>query len=325
MSQLGTFHRIRNIRGQWPNEAQDFTPWLANHLELLAEALGLGADGLTLQDTEVPVGAFSADIVATDTTRQIDETVLIENQYGRSDHDHFGKLLTYASGLKAATVVLICEKLREEHRTALTWLNSITADDHRFFAIELELWCIDDSAPAPRFNVVVQPDDWARMAETTKRIEKQGEFSELQKTYLSYWGALRDYVTEMNESEGRTSLRPRSPQAQYWTGFSIGRASMELNAFANAKDCWLRAELTLYGPHARGWHAELKDQRQDIERDLGFELDWSELDGTQQRISIAIGNQDPTDKSRWREQHAWLYKHLNDLHTAFQSRVRTLK
>ena len=40
-----------DIREAWPNEARDFTPWLAEHLEWLAEDLNLGP--LDLEATEV--------------------------------------------------------------------------------------------------------------------------------------------------------------------------------------------------------------------------------------------------------------------------------
>ena len=324
MSALGSFHRIRDIRRLWPHEAQDFTPWLASQVTLLSEALGLGPEGLTVQDTEVPVGAFSADIVAIDTTRQTDETVLIENQYGRSDHDHFGKLLTYASGLKATTVVLICEKLREEHRTALTWLNTITTDDHRFFAVELELWRIDDSAPAPRFNVVVQPDDWARMAATTKKAEASGALTELKKSYLQYWGEFREYVSGMVEVIDDLPLRPRKPLPQQWTGFSIGKSGIELNAGLNTQRQWIKMELTLNGPKARAWFVALASQKDVIETEIGYPLNWEELSGTQQRIAVYHPNQDPTDRDSWKKQHAWLYDRLREFHSVFSPRVKAL-
>lgn len=322
MTLLGQFHRVRNIRTVWPNEARDFTPWLASQIGALSEALGLGETGLEVQDTEVPVGAYFADIVAKDMTQTGEPLVLIENQYGRSDHDHFGKILTYASGLEASTVVLICEHLREEHRTALTWLNTITGDDHAFFAVELELWRIDDSPVAPKFNVVVEPDDWARMAKAVKRAETQGELTDLKKLYVQYWGAFRDYVIARNETDGTTWLRPRKPQPQQWTGFAIGRSGIELNATLNSLNNWIKAELTLNGPQAAGWRNALLTEQAEIEAELGFALEWDELKGTQQALRVYCEGQDPTQAEDWPRQHAWLYDRLTDLYRVFYERVR---
>ncbi|MBS8228387.1 DUF4268 domain-containing protein [Vannielia litorea] len=324
MTQLGTFHRIRDIRGTWPNEATDFTPWLASQLPLLSESLGMGREGLELEATEVPVGKYRADIVCRDLNQAGDATVLIENQYGHSDHDHFGKLLTYASGLKAATVVLICENLREEHRTALTWLNTITADDHRFFAVELELWRIDNSPIAPRFNVVVEPDDWARMAEGSSKASERGELSDLKRLYLQYWGAFREFIRDKEEAHESTLLRPRKPLPQMWTGFAVGRSGIDLNAVISSQNKNLKVELTLNGPNSHDWREELLKFQPEIEAEIGYGLDWTELGGTQQAIRVFKHGEDPTDQSRWPEQHEWLYDRLRDLYLAFHDRVKAL-
>ncbi|WP_143710462.1 hypothetical protein [Tabrizicola sp. TH137] len=151
---LGKLHRIKNIRSVWPDEARNFTPWLAeaDNLAELAEAIGLDRDGLEVEGIEKSIGTFSADIVCRSTSPN-GGLVVIENMFGKSDHDHLGKLLTYASGTEARTVILIAETIREEHRAALDWLNAISDDDHSFFACEIELWRIGDSPPAPRFNL----------------------------------------------------------------------------------------------------------------------------------------------------------------------------
>ena len=80
------------------------------------------------------MGSFSADILCRRLDGGSDEEswVVIENQYGRTNHDHLGKLLTYAAGLKARTVVWIAEEFRDEHRAALDLLNASTAPEHVF-------------------------------------------------------------------------------------------------------------------------------------------------------------------------------------------------
>lgn len=322
MSELGKFVRIKNLKGTWANEAYDFTPWLAGNLDLLSEALGLGQDGLELVDTEVPVGAYSADIVCTDTTQDTPETVLIENQYGRSDHDHFGKIITYASGLTASTIVLVCETLREEHRTALTWLNSITEDSHKFFAVELELWRINDSPIAPRFNVVVNPDNWARMAELAKKSEASGELTELKKLYLKYWGTFREYFITMNGVIDDIPSRPRKPLPQQWTGYSIGKSGVEINLAVNTQAQFLRVELTLHGSRAKERKEKLLQQKQEVEKELGYNLEWDDLQGTQQCVRLHKYGVDPTDVEDWENQHNWLFSRLRDFHKVFHHRVK---
>ena len=57
---LGRLRRVADPRGVWAMEAGDFTPWLAENLDVLADELGLV---LTTVATEVPVGSFYLDIV----------------------------------------------------------------------------------------------------------------------------------------------------------------------------------------------------------------------------------------------------------------------
>lgn len=115
-NQLGRLERIRDIRSVWPDEARDFTPWLAQeeNLALLSETIGIE---LECQSVEKAVGPFSADILCKDTVT--DQYVLIENQIERTDHGHLGQLITYAAGLHAVTIVWVARRFTEEHRAAM--------------------------------------------------------------------------------------------------------------------------------------------------------------------------------------------------------------
>src|SRR6187399_1351764 len=129
MRELGRLERV-DLRNIWANEAMHFTPWLAleNNLSLLGEAIGID---LELEATEKNVGPFNADILCKDTVNG--NWVLIENQLERTDHKHLGQLITYASGLKAVTIVWIANPFAEAHRSALDWLNEITDEKFNFF------------------------------------------------------------------------------------------------------------------------------------------------------------------------------------------------
>ena len=113
-----------------------------------------------MQGVEQQVGAFRADILCRDGVD--DSQVLIENQLYKTDHKHLGQLLTYAPGLEATTVIWIASEFVEKHRAALDWLNEITDSKYRFFGLEIELWKIDNSLVAPKFNIVSKPNDWTQ-------------------------------------------------------------------------------------------------------------------------------------------------------------------
>ena len=126
--QLGKITREHDLRTVWSNEAQAFTPWLAEHLDVLGDALGITIE---LEERESSVGTFSLDILARD--QDSGEAVVIENQIEQSDHEHLGKLITYASGKDAKYIVWIVKDAREEHRAAIEWLNKISDDTIGFF------------------------------------------------------------------------------------------------------------------------------------------------------------------------------------------------
>ena len=164
---LGKLEEVE-LRDIWESESSDFTPWLAReeNIQILGDSIAVD---LEVEAQEKNVGPFRADILCKDTENG--NWVLIENQLNRTDHPHLGQLLTYAAGLDAVTVVWVAATFTEEHRAALDWLNEITDDRFRFFGLEIELWRINNSPPAPKFNIVSKPNDWRRsVIQSAKRI-----------------------------------------------------------------------------------------------------------------------------------------------------------
>ena len=163
---LGKIRKL-SARETFQHEAHAFTPWLADNLNLLSDAIGIP---LTAVATEVAVGDFSLDIHAEDPDGR---PVIIENQFGRTDHDHLGKALVYGSGLDASVVVWIAEHFRDEHRAAVDWLNENSTEDLSFFAVALGAIAIDDSAPAPTFDVVCRPNDFQKQTRLDARDNRK--------------------------------------------------------------------------------------------------------------------------------------------------------
>ncbi len=169
MVTLGTLEEIKDLRGIWPHEAHDFTPWLARNIGVLGETIGID---ISIKETESSVGNFNADIFAldADTGRKI----IIENQLGDTDHDHLGKLITYASGKEADFVIWVVKKARPEHRAAIEWLNNHTDEGVGFFLCEIKVYRIGGSEPAPKFEIIEQPNDWIKeMKQTGSQMERR--------------------------------------------------------------------------------------------------------------------------------------------------------
>lgn len=320
MSGLGKLQRITNLRSEWPDEARNFTPWLAGseNLSQLAEAIGFGIDGLELERVEESVGDFFADIIARDTLGSEGGRVLIENQFGRTNHDHLGKLVTYASGVKdVKTIIWISETFREEHRAALDWLNRNTDAGIAFFGIEIELWKIGDSVAAPRFNVIARPNDWQRTVSETgsKEHSETGQF------YARYWTKFGEFLRER-----KGPLKPQKGAPQHWMTLRIGRSGFGLAAIASTQKNFVRAEMNLTGPNSHRAFELLVHQRERIEQEFGERLHWDQKLGRNQvRISQTQENMPVRDETDWGRQHLVLADMLARLYHAFHNRVLELE
>lgn len=313
MTGLGRLARV-DLRATWADEARDFTPWLAEseNLAVLSEALGLGCDGLELEAVERFVGPYRADILC----RRTDDGAwaLIENQLEATDHRHLGQVVTYAAGLDARLVVWIAARVTEEHRAAVDWLNRIAGEDGpSFFALEVGLWRIGDSPPAPRFDVVASPNDWSRQASGGKVVLAEGDLSETRRLQLDYWSEVCAKV------QAEAPFRAVSPLSYPFIAHSIGRAGMTLNLVMSTRARSVRCEIYLTRRFAKQVFRHLRGVQAEIEERFGNALEWEENPGKQDcRIAAHLPDADPTDREDWPRQHRWLVDTASRMHDAFR-------
>ena len=200
------FGRIEsvNLREVWAREADDFTPWLADNLHYVSDAIGIP---LALQGTEVSVGRFSADILARDPDGN---SALIENQLEWSDHTHLGQILTYLAGLEARTVIWVARDFEEAHLSSVRWLNENTVDGFSFFAIRVSIVKISDSPRVPQFEVLVRPNDWDRRIRDAAR-ESGRELTALGVFNRDFWTHYADRYPDDGIRRGFAGRNPSFP------------------------------------------------------------------------------------------------------------------
>lgn len=313
---LGELKKI-DVRTVWGNEASHFTPWLAKdeNLAILGQAIGME---LELVAQEQYVGPYRADILCKDTLTQ--GYVLIENQLEKTDHCHLGQIMTYAAGLNASAIVWIASTFTDEHRAAMDWLNEITLENFGFFGLEIELWKIGDSLPAPKFNVVSSPNDWRK---TIVESQVMGKLSDTKQLYLRYWDGFKHFLSE----RPNTVLRSQKPSPQHWTNLAIGRSGFTLSATASVEKQRLGAEIYIQPKDIdpkTAFHA-LLSSRQEIEDALGFPLEWQELpEAKGSRIVVFRQDVDIALEASWPSQFVWLAENLEKLHYVFGPRIKKL-
>ena len=302
------------LREAWKHEASEFTPWLseADNLNMLADALGLSE--LVLVATEHWVGDFKLDILCTDG----DEQVIIENQLEETNHKHLGQIIAYAAGVGAKKVIWVADSFRPEHVAAFQFLNENTTDALSFFGVQVELWCIGDSPLAPKFEVVVKPNDWAKSGREQARAATSA--SPTKQLQQKFWMALIERL-----AKSAPHIRPQNPRPQHWLNNSIGRSGFGLNITANTRDERLGVELWIPGAEAKKHFANLVVQKNEIQNSLGFELDWQELpDAIGCRVVTWYPQASIEDEQRWGDYLGWLVQRLVKMDQVLRPIVKAL-
>lgn len=293
MINLSRLQEIKDLRTIWPHEALDFTPWLAqdDNIILLADAVGLD---ITIDETESSVGDFNVDIFASEIGT--DRRIIIENQLEDTNHDHLGKLITYASGKSADIIIWVVKHAREEHKAAIEWLNNHTDEKIGFFLCEIKLYRIGNSDPAVKFEVIEKPNDWA------KEVKKNDSVNETQQQRYEYWVAFQDYAFQ--NTQFSKNFNRRKPSLDHWMNFSIGSSSCHIAVSQIQKRDELDVEL--YISEDKDLFHALLQNKELIESETGLVFDWRELLERKASRIVLEKSVSFTDKSQWISQFDWL-------------------
>ena len=303
MTNLGTLKEITDLRSIWPHEALNFTPWVAENVDLLADAVGLD---ITVDETESSVGDFNVDIYASETGT--DRKIIIENQLEDTDHDHLGKLITYASGKGADVVIWVVKHAREEHKAAVEWLNNHTDDKIGFFLCEIKLFQIGDSQIAPAFTVVERPNDW------TKEIRKTASANSTQQQRLEYWQAFNDYA--FSDANFSRIFNKRKPTTDHWMDFSIGSSACHIAVLQIQKR--KAVDVELYINDDKELFKSLFAHKDEIEKNMEMELEWKELPERKASRILIEKTVDLDDRATWPEQFDYIMDTCIKMKRAFK-------
>lgn len=307
MNNFGELKKVP-LREIWAHEAHDFTTWLESNIESLGDALGLE---LELTGREESVGDFSLDLLAKDLNSS--RTVIIENQFFKTDHDHLGKLLTYAAGFDASIVIWISEEVREEHRQALEWLNQRTDTETHFFAVVVEVLKIDDSKPAFDFKPVVFPNEWQK----SKRQTISTNTSPKGEKYRSYYQRL---VDELRQSHSFTGARTAGPRNRLYFSSGIGKIKYRAGFAKGGK---VSASIYIKEEDKNLFDA-LEKRKTQITSKFGKELQlkWERLDeGKSSTVSVYRNGDIESSDSELEEIKKWHIENLLTLKEVFAPEI----
>ncbi len=297
-------------RKMWANEQYDFTPWLVEHIEELGEKIGME---LEVVGREVSVGPYSADILAKETSTN--NYVVIENQLEKTNHDHLGKSITYASALNAKTIVWIATDFTEEHKKAFDWLNDNTNEELAFWAIQLELWQISEDTASMRFNIVCTPSSNVKTIKSKTNSE-----SETTQIQLDYWTRFRD---KLMATKKFTSLH--TPRPQYWFDVALGRSGINLSNTCNVQKSVVGIRVYISSKVVETYLPALEARKAEINKALGCEPEWNPNPNAKDKTITLSFQTDLSDPEKTEESLEWMVKNTIVFWSVFSKEIKAIK
>jgi hypothetical protein len=277
------------LREIWEKEATDFTAWLEKNVDSLNEQLELR---LTIIGREKSAGDFNVDLIAED---EDGNTVIIENQLEKTDHDHLGKIITYLTMSGAKTAIWISGNPRPEHEKAINWLNDTTPRDFSFYLVQIEAVQIENSPPAPLFTLITGPTELAKHFGTEKR-----ELADRHYKRKEFWQGLLEKARE------KTSLHANiTPGYEHWVSAGSGKSGMQYT-YLIFKD---HGGVELYIDRGKGFDKlnksrfdQLYKNKDSIEKIFGDKLRWERLDTKRaSRVRFNIESVGLRNRENWPE------------------------
>ena len=308
-NKLGKLSRT-DLREIWKNEEYDFSNWLAEeeNLAQLGDEIGIP---IKLLEKEAGVGKYSLDILAEEegTGRKI----IIENQLEKTDHDHLGKIITYAAGHDASVIIWIFKDICEEHRNAIDWLNENTGEDRLFFAVRIEAYKINNSDPAPKFQVICRPNEWAKVV----KHSSDADVGETGLKKLDFWTKLKSYAIDK-----KSVLFRQTPSPHHWYNITIGSSEAHIGLTLNTREKLLGCEL--YINDNKPLFEYLKEKQAEIESQLGSKLEWIEAKKACRIVQRKI-DADIDDEENMTSFFDWLIERATIFHKTFSPLVKNFR
>lgn len=279
--EIGKIEKVP-LRDIWKHEAQEFTKWLQDNIEVLGDVLDIHLSNV---EREQSTGTFNVDLKAEDDDGNL---VIIENQLEKSNHDHLGKIITYLTAVGASKAIWIVSEPRPEHIIAISWLNESTLAE--FYLLKIEGIKIGNSSPAPLLTLIVGPSQEAKESGKAKK-----EISERHSIRHNFWSKL------LEKAKSKTRLHETiSPSQDSWISTGAGKRGLGYNYSITEHE----GEVELYidrGKESEGENKKIFDEfylhKDDIEKNFGDKLSWERLDNIRAcRIAKSItvgGYRDP--------------------------------
>ena len=303
------------LRDVWPHEANDFTRWLEDNIDVLGDVIGRDIDNVE-REKKTAESTFSVDLVASD---KDGNSIIIENQLEKSNHDHLGKLITYLTAMQARVAVWIVADPRPEHVAAMSWLNeSFNAD---FYLLKIEAIRIENSRPALLPTLIVGPSEEVKSIGRNRQKMSERDRERYQKRY-EWWSQLIEHPDAKEH-------RHLSPSKYSWLsrGSGVRGISFIYTVSMGGSSAGIKIDLGKDMDRENLWvFDQLHAKKNQIEKIYGSGLDWDRGENKRASwigVTLPGGYNDPEDK--WKVAQDSITGAMNRFICAVRPHLKKLK
>lgn len=310
---IGKRTQITNLRQIWPTEP-DFSDWLVTEegLALISEDIGVFVEDARRESRP---GDYPADVVG-HALGDENHVIVIENQFGKTNHDHLGKLLTYAAMHSAMTGIWISEHISNDHRKVIDWLNENTPSHVSLYLAQLKAYRIGESPVAPQLDVVSRPNIQAKL----QAKENSQELTQIEKWRQKVWEDILSYIRSQNPP-----FSVQSANDDHWSNISIGRSGFWIGLTLVPRNQRIGCELQMNPAWKDEAFNQLIAQKDAIEKEVGAVLDWRPMSEKKSARVLLEAGIDPKDDDNRQAVKEWMFEKSVAFYKAFHDRVRKLK
>ncbi len=183
----------------------------------------------------------------------------------------------------------------------MDWLNDHTSDEISFYGVQVELWQIDNSNPAVKFNVISKPNLAVRQVNRSIAAE---DMSDKRKFQLEFWNRFR---TKLAETRKIGSLQ--TPRAQYWYDISLGKSYISLSNFCNTEQSNVGVRVYISNKIADDMLPYLESRKEEIETKLGVKLQWNPNPNNKDKVLMLTHSTNFNDDGKVNEALDWLVQY----------------
>jgi hypothetical protein len=242
--------------------------------------------------------------------------IIIENQFGKTDHDHLGKLLTHTAMRSAITAIWIAENIADDHRQSIDWLNANTPSHCNFYLAQIKVDEIfGTNIVLPYLDVICRPNIQAKI--------QRNETSEDKERHLwrrSMWNEILDYIKNQSPP-----FKLQSPSKSHWSTISIGRSHFGINLLLLPSKSKVGCDLYFNCDWKDEAFQQLLSQKESIEMEIGVALQWLELpDKKSSRILLEV-DIDPKKEDNLEKIKKWMAEMSVRFYEVFKQRVAQLQ